>query len=119
MIPALICLLIRKNRPCEMACLIQVGNLPVSVDSLVLQRMFEAHGVVRSAMIARHSGAGRSTGIGYIDMESEEGAAAAIAALNRREQGGNEIWVCWSENAANLAADRRRMFGPMNMTGEE
>jgi RNA recognition motif-containing protein len=102
-----------------MGRLIQIGNLPVSVDSLVLQRMFEAHGVVRSAMIARNSGAGQSTGIGYIEMESDEGAAAAIAALNRREQGGNEIWVCWGENAGNLAADRRRMFGPMNMPIEE
>jgi cold-inducible RNA-binding protein len=99
--------------------LIQVGNLPVTVDSLALQRLFEAHGRVRSAMIARHSGVGRSTGVGFVEMESDDNALAAVAALNRHEQDGHEIWVCWDDRTANLIADRHQFFGPMNIPGDE
>ena len=102
-----------------MARLIQVGNLSVSIDSLGLQRMFEAHGAVRSAMIAKHFVTGHSTGVGFIEMESDEGGTAAIAALNHREHDGRVLSVCWNESTKNQAADSQQMFGPMNMMGEE
>ncbi|HEX4056084.1 MAG TPA: RNA-binding protein [Tepidisphaeraceae bacterium] len=102
-----------------MAQLIQVGNLPGSVDSLVLQQLFEVHGAVRSAMIARHFDTGSSTGVGFIEMASAEGAAAAIAALNRQEHYGRVLSVCWSEGSENQIADPQQMFGPMNMTSDE
>jgi RNA recognition motif-containing protein len=73
-----------------MAGLIQVGNSPDSVDNLILQRLFEVHGAVRSAMINRHFETGGSTGVGFVEMESNESGAAAIAALNHREHFG-----CW------------------------
>ena len=102
-----------------MARLIQVGNLSDSIDSLALQQLFEEHGAVRSAMIARHFETGDSTGVGFIEMESEEDGAAAIAALNHREHCGRVLSVCWSESSKHGAADREQMFGPMNMTGDE
>ena len=80
-----------------MARVIQVGNLPDSFDSLVLQRLFEVHGAVRSSMVNRYLETGCSTGVGFIEMASEEGGAAAIAALHHREQGGRVLSVCWSE----------------------
>lgn len=89
-----------------MARRIQVGNLPGSVDSLALQRLFEAHGAVRSAMVNRHFETGFSTGVGSIEMASEEGGAAAIAALNRRELGGRVLSVCWCQIPTHPVEDR-------------
>jgi RNA recognition motif-containing protein len=109
----------REKREHEMARLIHVVNLSVSVDSLGLQRLFEAHGVVRSAMVAKHFETGRSTGVGFIEMESDESGTAAIAALNHREHDGRVLSVCWNESAKNQVADRQQMFGPMNMMGDE
>jgi RNA recognition motif-containing protein len=100
-----------------MARLIQVGNLADSVNSHALRRLFEAHGVVRRATIHRHYETGRSTGVGIVEMESEAGAAAAIAALNHREHLGRVLSVCRSAEAP--AAHRKQMFGPTNMTSEE
>jgi RNA recognition motif-containing protein len=77
--------------------LIQVGNLPDSVDDVVLRRLFEPHGAVRSAAVNRHFGNGRSTGVGFIHMVSDEDGAAAIAALNHRAHLGRLLSVCWSE----------------------
>ena len=74
--------------------LIQVANLPDSVDSLALQRLFELHGDVRSAMVNRHFETGRSTGVGFVEMASEKGRAAAIMALHHREHSGHVLSVC-------------------------
>ena len=102
-----------------MARLIQVGNLSVSIDSLGLQRLFEAHGAVRSAMIAKHLETGHSTGVGFIEMESDEGGTAAIAALNHRKHEGRVLSVSWNESSKNPVTDGEQMFGPMNMMGDE
>jgi len=98
-----------------MARLIQVGNLPIYIDSLVLQRLFESHGAVRSAMIARHLETGSDTGVGFIEMESEENGWEAILALNHREHFGKVLSVCWSESSNGQVADRNQMFGPSDL----
>lgn len=100
---------------CEMGRLIQIANLPVSIDSLVLQRLFELHGAVRSAMIAQHLEKECGTGVGFIEMESEESGWEAILALNHREHFGKVLLVCWSENSNDWFADRPRTFDPVNM----
>jgi RNA recognition motif-containing protein len=94
---------------------IQVWNLSDSVDRVVLQQLFEAHGGVRSATINRHFETGFSTGVGVVQMESDEDGEAAIAALNHREHFGRELSVCWSEGSNIDSVDREQMFGPMNM----
>jgi len=102
-----------------MARIIQVGNLPESVTSRVLRRLFEAHGAVRGVVINRHFETGRSTGVGFVEMELDEGGDAAIAALNHREHFGYILSVCRSEGSAIPNADHEPMFGPMNMTSDE
>ncbi len=94
---------------------IQIGNLPDSVDSLDHQRLFEAHGAVRSAKIARRVETGRSTGVGFVEMESEAGGTAAIAAMNGRTDCGRILAVCWSKPGSTQGARHEEMFGPMNM----
>jgi len=98
-----------------MARFIQVGNLPPSVDRLALQRLFELHGAVRIARIAKHFETGWNTDAGYIEMESDEGGVAAIAALHQQEHYGRVLSVCWSDSSKTLLANYPQMFGPMNM----
>jgi len=102
-----------------MARLIQVANLADSVDSISLERLFALHGGVRTARISTHVDSGRSTGVGFIEMESDVGGAAAIAAMNNQEFYGQVLSVCWVESSENWVADRRQMFGPMNMMSDE
>ena len=109
----------RENGLCEMARLIQVGNLSHRINGRALQLLFEVHGAVQSAKIHRHFETGRSTGVGLIEMVSEGCGAAAIAALNHREHLGRVLSVCWGESTMAPAADREQFFGPTNMTREE
>jgi RNA recognition motif-containing protein len=101
-----------------MARLIQVGNLPDSIASVDLRQLFEAHGAVRSAVIAKHLETGRSTGVGFVEMALEDGGTVAIAALNHREHHGRVLSVCWCKSPKNRATDRQQMFGSMNMISE-
>ena len=100
-----------------MARLIQVGNLPPSVDTLALRRLFERHGTVRSARIAPHFETGWNSDLGYIEMESEEAGATAIAALNHREHCGRVLSVRWNESSKGRVMNQR-MFGTMNMMND-
>lgn len=97
-----------------MPTLLQVGNLPDSVNNLELLQLFQAHGPVRSADISRHLETGRSTGVGFVEMESEEGAVAAIAALHHQEHAGRVLSVCWSDRPDDQVADDGKMSGPMS-----
>jgi RNA recognition motif-containing protein len=95
-----------------MARLIQVGNLPDSVDNGLLQRLFEAHGGVRSASVNRRRESGRSTGVGFVQMASDKGGDAAIAALNHQEHLGHALSVCWSQRSDHGEADLERCSIP-------
>ena len=104
-----------ENGPCEMKRLIQVGNLSEFVDNRVLQQLFEVYGGVRSAVINRHFETGRSTGVGYVEMESNKGGAAAIAALNHHHHCGRVLSVSWIDSSKIRAAGCDQMFGPTSM----
>ena len=102
-----------------MPTVIQVANLPDSIDGPGLMYLFQAHGAVRSSDISRHFETGRSTGVGFIEMESEEEGAAAIAALNHQEHFGRVLSVCWSDRSKGPVVDQWQMFGPMNMSDDK
>jgi RNA recognition motif-containing protein len=70
-----------------------VGNLPYSVDSSELQEMFEPHGSVVSAQVISDRDTGRSKGFGFIEMGSDDEAAAAIAAMNGKDMNGRALTV--------------------------
>ena len=70
-----------------------VGNLPYSIDSSGLEQLFAAHGTVTSAEVIADRDTGRSKGFGFVEMESDEAAQAAIAALNGKDQGGRPLTV--------------------------
>jgi RNA recognition motif-containing protein len=72
---------------------IYVGNLAYGVSSSDLQQMFEAHGTVQSAQVIMDRDTGRSKGFGFVEMDTEADAQAAIAALNGKEMDGRTLTV--------------------------
>jgi len=76
-----------------MAGKIYVGNLPWSTTSADLEALFAAHGAVRSAEVISDRETGRSRGFGFVEMETNEGLQAAIAALNGHEMNGRPLTV--------------------------
>jgi RNA recognition motif-containing protein len=55
--------------------------------------MFTAHGVVTEAAVVTDRETGRSRGFGFVQMESDDAAQAAIAAFDGTEHGGRSLTV--------------------------
>ena len=70
-----------------------VGNLGYGVTDSDLLAMFAPHGAVRTAQIIIDRDSGRSKGFGFVEMESDQEAQAAIAALNGQESNGRALTV--------------------------
>lgn len=70
-----------------------VGNMGYDVSSSDLERLFSAHGEVRSAEVISDRMTGRSKGFGFVEMGSDQEAQAAIAALNGKDHGGRVLTV--------------------------
>lgn len=70
---------------------IYVGNLPFSCSDEQLRQTFSGHGNVESAKIITDRDTGRSKGFAFVEMGSDDEAAAAIAALNGTELDGRPI----------------------------
>src|SRR6478672_2411249 len=72
---------------------IYVGNLSWSMTDEDLNTLFAEYGTVSSAKILKDKMNGRSKGFGFVEMEDEEAAKAAIAALNESEVQGRKLIV--------------------------
>src|SRR5262245_10638964 len=70
-----------------------VGNLSDDVDSSELQQMFEPYGTVTSTQVITDRDTGRSKGFGFVEMGTDQEAAAAIAALAGKQVGGRNLTV--------------------------
>jgi len=86
-----------------------VGNLPFSATEDQLRELFGQHGEVTSVEIIKDRFTERSRGFAFVEMASDEAAAAAIAALNQFELEGRPLTV----NEAKARTDR----GPRRDTG--
>ena len=69
-----------------------VGNLPWSVGDAELEAVFSDLGEVASARVITDRDTGRSRGFGFVEMETDD-VAAAIQATNGREIYGRQIRV--------------------------
>jgi RNA recognition motif-containing protein len=76
-----------------MAKKLYVGNLGYGVTDSDLAQLFAAHGTVQSAQVIMDRDTGRSKGFGFVEMKSDQEAAAAITALNGHEVGGRALTV--------------------------
>ena len=72
---------------------IYVGNLSREVTDEDLRQEFETFGQVESARVIKDKFSGESRGFGFVEMPSNEEAAAAISGLEERELKGKKINV--------------------------
>ena len=72
---------------------IYVGNLSWTMTDEDLSNLFTQFGTVSSAKILKDKMNGRSKGFGFVEMEDDEAAKAAIAGLNETEVQGRKLIV--------------------------
>ena len=72
---------------------IYVGNIAWGMTEDDLEALFAEFGSVTSANIIADKYSGRSRGFGFVEMEDDAAAEAAIEALNETEQSGRNIRV--------------------------
>jgi len=70
-----------------------VGNLGYGVSDRDLERLFAQYGTVRSAKVITDRDSGRSKGFGFVEMDSDSEAQAAIDAMNGSEVEGRPLTV--------------------------
>lgn len=70
-----------------------VGNLSYQTDENELTELFGQFGAVENAQIMRDMATGRARGFAFVEMATDEEAAAAASALNNTQFGGRTIAV--------------------------
>ena len=70
-----------------------VGNLPWSTSEEDLESHFAQFGNVSAVRIITEGRTGRSKGFGFVEMESDDEAKAAIEALDGKDFGGRDLRV--------------------------
>lgn len=85
---------------------IYVGNLSFDVSDEELGEAFAVFGTVSSARVIRDRYTDRSRGFGFVEMDNDAEAEAAIAELNGKPIKGRPVNV----NQARPREDRRRMY---------
>jgi RNA recognition motif-containing protein len=78
-----------------------VGNLPFTTSAEQLEALFAQHGAVVRAQVVSDRETGRSRGFGFVEMENDESAQAAVSALNGQDYNGRKLNV-------NVARERSR-----------
>jgi RNA recognition motif-containing protein len=84
-----------------MATNIFVGNLPFTTTSDNLETMFAPYGTVSRAQVITDRDTGRSRGFGFVEMDDDAEAQAAIEALDGSDMDGRQVRV-------NVARERSR-----------
>ncbi|MBN1390568.1 MAG: RNA-binding protein [Candidatus Thermoplasmatota archaeon] len=72
---------------------IYVGNLPFGTSENELSELFSEYGQVITAKVITDRMTGRSKGFGFIEMENDNEAKAAIEALDQKEYQGRTLKV--------------------------
>jgi RNA recognition motif-containing protein len=70
-----------------------VGNLTYNVNESDLEGLFSQFGTVQSAQVIQDRETGRSKGFGFVEMDSDAEAQAAIQGLNEQEHDGRRLTV--------------------------
>jgi RNA recognition motif-containing protein len=70
-----------------------VGNLTYNVNESDLEALFTPFGTVQSAQVIVDRDTNRSKGFGFVEMDTDAQAQAAIQGLNSREHDGRNLTV--------------------------
>ena len=93
-----------------MAKNVYVGNLSFDTTQDGLRELFEAHGQVATVNMVTDRYTGRPRGFAFVEMMNDQGANAAIAALNGQEVDGRALKVAPAKPRESRGSDR----GPRN-----
>ncbi len=72
---------------------LHVGNLTYSATSSELQGWFTPFGTVQSAQVIFDQNTGRSKGFGFVEMDTDAQAQAAIRGLHDQDHDGRRLTV--------------------------
>ena len=72
---------------------IYVGNMNFATNEASLRELFGRFGGVESVAIIIDKATGRAKGFGFVEMESEDAAEAAISALDGKDFEGRKLRV--------------------------
>lgn len=70
-----------------------VGNLPYTVNSDELRKIFSEYGEIVDAIVIVDRATGRSKGFGFVEFATDEMADAAIKAMQDKEIEGRKVVV--------------------------
>jgi RNA recognition motif-containing protein len=93
---------------------IYVGNLSWTMTDDDLNNLFSQYGTITSAKVLKDKVSGRSKGFGFVEMEDDEAAKSAIAALNDNEVQGRKLKVNESQpkpEGSGGGGFKKRSFG--------
>jgi RNA recognition motif-containing protein len=85
-----------------------VSNLSFNTDDDGLRELFEQFGKVSSAKVISDRDTGRSRGFGFVEMDSDTEAQAAIKGLNNKELNGRAMSVTVAREKTNRSDSRKR-----------
>jgi cold-inducible RNA-binding protein len=88
-----------------------VGNLAFQTTSQDLQELFAQAGTVESASVIEDRDTGQSKGFAFVEMSTEEEAAAAIEQFNGKEVAGRALKVNEARPKENRGGGGGRGFG--------
>ena len=88
-----------------------VGNLAFQTTSQDLQQLFAQVGTVESASVIEDRDTGQSKGFAFVEMSTDDEAAAAIEQFNGKEVGGRALKVNEARPRENRAGGGGRGFG--------
>lgn len=84
-----------------------VSNLSFHTSEEDLKALFSAFGAVSSAKVINDRETGRSRGFGFVEMDGDEDANAAMKALNGKEIEGRSLSVSIAKEKAPRSDNRR------------
>lgn len=87
-----------------MAKRLYVGNLKYTVTSADLQELFEQFGTVSGAQVLSDRETGRSRGFGFVEMDNDDEALAAIESLDGQDHDGRRLTVNECDRGRRAAA---------------
>ncbi|HJT65498.1 MAG TPA: hypothetical protein VJ749_03535 [Pyrinomonadaceae bacterium] len=94
-----------------MAKKLYVGNLAFQTTSQDLQQLFAQAGTVESANVIEDRDTGQSKGFAFVEMSTEEEAAAAVELFNGKEVAGRTLKVNEARPRENRGGGGGRGFG--------
>jgi RNA recognition motif-containing protein len=84
-----------------------VSNLSFQTTDDDLRKLFGQYGSVTSAKVINDRETGRSRGFGFVEMDSDKEAQAAMKELNNKEIGGRAMSVSIAREKNNRSDNKR------------